>query len=464
MIITKFNVEKLHGYKNIEIPFNSRAKILIAENGSGKTALLSILSKFLQRDWVRLREIDFLSATVTFLVNGREKSISIKREEISRYLNAMETRISDDQRTMLRFSNLSFKDIYHFCTQQYDSQNYEKTKNHFVIDSLYERTPFNHKAIKKLLDDILENLDLKKREKNTLSFLNKHNDIKKFVGDLDILYLPTYRRIEINNYKNNYNNDKKNESSYFYHYDSEIQFSIDDVEERLKYLSKYISDINNQEYMKITGEMIDDFLEKDVQDDSENLLDLIPNINELKNFFSRIVEDEETLKARLINIEKVYENNDFYKYKNLTYFLKKLNNIIQKTAEIENGIVDFVKIVNEFLKLSGESKSLELSREKLEVEIINEWNNQPLNFDNLSSGEKHIIAMLSTVFLYEQKRLILIDEPEISLSLDWQEKILPALLQSKKCDQLVAITHSPYIFANELDEYAIPVVFKKVSN
>lgn len=461
MIITKFNVEKLHGYKNIEIPFNSRAKILIAENGSGKTALLSMLSKILQRDWVRLREIDFFSATVTFLINGSEKKVSIKRDEISRYLNDMEAKISKDQKFMLDFSNLNFKDVYHFCTQQYDSKDYEKTKNHFVIDSLYERTPFNHKAIKRLLDDILENLDFNKRGKNTIAFLNKHNDIKKYVGDIEVLYLPTYRRIEINNYKNNYDN-RKNESSYFYHYDSEIQFSIDDVEERLKYLSKYISDVSSQEYMKITGEMVDDFLEKDIQDKVENNSN-IPKINELKNFFARIIEDDDILKNRLASLEKVYEKNGFDTHKNLTYFLKKLNNIIRKTSDIENGIVDFVRIVNDFLKISGESKSLELSREKLDVTIINEWNNKPLEFDNLSSGEKHIIALLSSVFLYDQKRLILIDEPEISLSLDWQEKILPALLQSKKCDQLVAITHSPYIFANELDEYATPVVFKKVS-
>ena len=462
MIITKFNIEKLHGYKNIEIPFNSRAKILIAENGSGKTALLSILSKILQRDWVRLREIDFFSAAVTFSINGSEKKVLIKKDEISRYLNDMESKISKDQKFMLDFSNLNFKDVYHFCTQQYDPENYEKTKSHFVIDSLYERTPFNHKAIKKLLDDILGNLDFNKKEKNNIAFLNKHNDIKKYVGEIDVLYLPTYRRIEINNYKNNYD-DKKNESSYFYHYDSEIQFSIDDVEERLKYLSKYISDVNSKEYMKITGEMIDDFLEKDIQEELENNLDHIPNINELKNFFSRIIEDEEILTTRLESLERVYDKDGFVKHKNLTYFLKKLNNIIKKTSDIENGIVDFVKIVNDFLKISGESKYLELSREKLEVTIVNEWNNKSLNFDNLSSGEKHIIAMLSTVFLYDEKRLILIDEPEISLSLDWQEKILPALLKSSKCDQLIAITHSPYIFANELDEYAIPVVFKKVS-
>lgn len=464
MIITRFSIEKLHGYKNIDIPFNSRAKILIAENGSGKTALLSILSKILQRDWVRLREIEFFSATVTFLVNGFEKKVVIKREEISRFLNEIESRINKDQKFMLDFSNLNFKDVYHFCTQQYDPEDYEKTKKHFVIEALYERTPFNHKAIKNLLADILENIDIKKRAKNNLAFLNKHNDIKKYVGDIDVLYLPTYRRIEINNYKSNYSNDKNNESSYFYHYDSEIQFSIDDVEDRLNYLSKYISDINNQEYMKITGEVIDDFLEKDIQDDADDILNHIPNIGELKNFFSRIIEDENVLINRLNNLEKVYEKDGFIKYKNLTYFLKKLNTIIKKTSEIENNIIDFVCVVNEFLKISGESKTLELSREKLEITIVNEWNNQALTFDQLSSGEKHIIAMLATVFLYDKNRIVLIDEPEISLSLDWQEKILPALLKSNKCNQMVAITHSPYIFANELDEYAIPVVFKKVSN
>ncbi|RYE52160.1 MAG: N-acetylmuramic acid 6-phosphate etherase [Sphingobacteriales bacterium] len=46
------------------------------------------------------------------------------------------------------------------------------------------------------------------------------------------------------------------------------------------------------------------------------------------------------------------------------------------------------------------------------------------------------------------------DEPELSLSLDWQKKILVDVVNSPSCVQLIAITHSPFVFDNELEPYA----------
>jgi len=37
----------------------------------------------------------------------------------------------------------------------------------------------------------------------------------------------------------------------------------------------------------------------------------------------------------------------------------------------------------------------------------------------------------------------------------WQKQLLPDIINSKKCDFLLAVTHSPFIFDNELDMYAV---------
>jgi predicted ATP-dependent endonuclease of OLD family len=50
--------------------------------------------------------------------------------------------------------------------------------------------------------------------------------------------------------------------------------------------------------------------------------------------------------------------------------------------------------------------------------------------------------------------MLIIDEPELSLSIEWQEMILPDILKSGKCKSLIAATHSPFIFDNELDDCA----------
>jgi predicted ATPase len=51
--------------------------------------------------------------------------------------------------------------------------------------------------------------------------------------------------------------------------------------------------------------------------------------------------------------------------------------------------------------------------------------------------------------------LVIIDEPELSLSVTWQQQLLPDILETGKCGFLAAVTHSPFIFDNALDSYAV---------
>ena len=48
---------------------------------------------------------------------------------------------------------------------------------------------------------------------------------------------------------------------------------------------------------------------------------------------------------------------------------------------------------------------------------------------------------------------VFIDEPELSLSIDWQRMLLVDILESTSCTGLVATTHSPFVFDNELEDY-----------
>ena len=53
-----------------------------------------------------------------------------------------------------------------------------------------------------------------------------------------------------------------------------------------------------------------------------------------------------------------------------------------------------------------------------------------------------------------EKCIILFDEPELSLSIKWQNMFLPDVVNSGKCSTLIAVTHSPFIFDNEFDDLA----------
>ena len=73
----------------------------------------------------------------------------------------------------------------------------------------------------------------------------------------------------------------------------------------------------------------------------------------------------------------------------------------------------------------------------------------------LSSGEKQIVSLFSKLYLESAKKcILLIDEPELSISMKWQKMLLPDIMRSGNCRLLLTVTHSPFIFDNEFDNDA----------
>lgn len=72
-----------------------------------------------------------------------------------------------------------------------------------------------------------------------------------------------------------------------------------------------------------------------------------------------------------------------------------------------------------------------------------------IGIDSLSAGEKQILLLLFTLFLMEDKpNVILLDEPEISLHVEWQDRLVALMLEVNPNCQIIMATHSPNIFAD----------------
>jgi predicted ATPase len=64
----------------------------------------------------------------------------------------------------------------------------------------------------------------------------------------------------------------------------------------------------------------------------------------------------------------------------------------------------------------------------------------------LSSGEKQILILLTEALLRVDKPVVYIaDEPELSLHISWQEKLLESLMTFGEQMQVIVATHSPDI-------------------
>lgn len=82
-----------------------------------------------------------------------------------------------------------------------------------------------------------------------------------------------------------------------------------------------------------------------------------------------------------------------------------------------------------------------------------------VQLEQLSSGEKQVLLILTTVFLQECKpNVLLMDEPEISLHISWQDRLIGIIRELNPNCQLILTTHSPNIFA---DGWEDKIVFMK---
>ena len=71
-----------------------------------------------------------------------------------------------------------------------------------------------------------------------------------------------------------------------------------------------------------------------------------------------------------------------------------------------------------------------------------------LQIEQLSSGEKQMLLILTMVFLQDEKPyVLLLDEPEISLHISWQNRLIEIIRTINPNCQLILTTHSPSIFA-----------------
>ena len=71
--------------------------------------------------------------------------------------------------------------------------------------------------------------------------------------------------------------------------------------------------------------------------------------------------------------------------------------------------------------------------------------------DKLSAGEKQMLSFLC-YNTFSENAAIFIDEPELSLHVDWQRLLLPTLLEQGTDNQFFIATHSPFIYTRYPDK------------
>jgi len=110
---------------------------------------------------------------------------------------------------------------------------------------------------------------------------------------------------------------------------------------------------------------------------------------------------------------------------------------------INKRIRIFFDIVDNMFDRTDKKISIDIQSNTLQIYRDKEL----LQFSQLSSGEKQLLIILFKVFLMEeQPSILLMDEPENSLHIDWQQQLIDVIRKLNPNCQLIISTHSPSIF------------------
>ncbi|MCO7225998.1 AAA family ATPase [Pleionea sp. CnH1-48] len=430
--IKKFLISGLFSERDVEIEFDSNVKIMVAENGQGKTTILNALYGVLSGDLFRLENIEFSSMRVCF-DDGDE--FKIDKEEIDFYpklIGKNKYLLKNIEMTLGRRALGELLKEYHSSTEEefrksevlkYASNKMEVSPvyiNHMLRESEGDKDLSMFTKVRDVLDKIQSKLNYK------------------------VVYLPTYRRVE---------QDFKElglEAESLGEINSEfINFGMRDIDSKIKEITKEILESSVEWFSKVNGEMLSQLIEGfNVNDE---LRESIKNPDAIKIVLDRVGSNiDEHYKERIINL--IDSGEIFTGHDPLIYFIANLSKVYEQQKDNDICMQNFTNVCNRYLG----DKKIEYNESMVTMDIVRRKNNKSVGIETLSSGEKQIISLFAKLYLQKNDNLALFfDEPELSLSMEWQKTLLPDIVNSSKCEFLFCATHSPFIFENELVEHTV---------
>ncbi len=435
--IKQFKINGLFGRRDVCLNLQKEVNIFIGENGLGKTTILNCLYYVLKRNFTRLETINFRSIDVLF--KGSDKVYSITKTDLIDYNRSTnKTRkyyIDDYFELMIGELGFTPEDIKHFSLEKLDKLAMILSTQENIPQSIIKQNLLRYGSMAGF-----KTLGSEKRgDKKKVTELSMAID--KYV-DERIIYLPTYRRIE-NDFSNlNIRTDSALNSEIL------IRFGMDDVQKSIDEILEKIRKVAMEGYSGMTGILLRQYTTGvDVPRNRIHQIDLHVARIVLDRLGDKIEKETRESILNLINSGQIYDEHYTY----LLNLLTKLIDNYDDQKHYDDRINGFVSTCNKYL--NDKQFCYDPSNLTLSIRMNNMFSDSDtVELTHLSSGEKQIISLFSKLYLEtEDKSIVIIDEPELSLSLSWQQMLLPDIMRSQNCSLLVTVTHSPFIFENEFD-------------
>lgn len=409
-ILEKVEIEGFWGDRSIEIEFFKDVNFFIGVNGSGKTTVINIIAAALSADFATLDRLPF-SVVKLYLaeVKGRRKpviEVEKKESEKSPY-NSIVYRIK------------------------------EKASDKFVTYSL---------------DEYEEEMLIRRGIPRTNPIFSKYRGrgiVAKLSEIANVSWLSIHRTTNPT--------QRKAEESF----ESSVDQKLDELSLQLaKYFSVLASKVADEiaEFQRsmivslITEQtestVLSSVRELNLEEEKKALIDILTRLNIPKGAKSKLDKHyEEVNDARQklntgggLRLGDIMPLISAYRSHRI---VQDWSRLLDKQAAIQHPRVIFLQVLNDLF----ERKAIDINqRNELEATTTS---GKKMSIRGLSSGEKQLVIILGEALLQQSAPWIYIaDEPELSLHVKWQEKLIESLIRLNPKAQIVCATHSPDVVSH----------------
>lgn len=440
MRILKFEGTKVHDYLNIDVEFNTDLSIVTGVNGSGKTTAILLLQAILCPNIKDLISIPFEKLELDILYLNTEYKIVVTAEKniITVSVNNIVEPLKIDKRKLEEFEFVQFKQKEGIETNDYILKSLSP---HPVLDFIQELPSPIFIGLERRMDDsqtdkddfLMERRMFMNKSRHEISQYRRH-----YKGTLGVSLLETEFLVQAM-----YKKLKKIEDGYTAAIQRQILLSYFD------YITfdpkKDLADLNNyneKRNLLSRQQEIEDALRKIGYDSETFVQKLKPLFEKLETLIDSIKPQEEE-KTTSVSIEWLINRAQVDKLAKLVEIIDDYNN---KTNKAFKPINKFIQIINSFIKDTGKKIYID----QVGHLFIKRPNGRDVSIDALSSGERQIVILFANVMFNRyssesHENILIIDEPELSLHIKWQEIFIETLLTASEKTQFILATHSPDI-------------------
>lgn len=471
MKIKKITVKKLFGTRDFELTLKNGHGFFFGENGAGKTTFLNIIYSMLSGQknlipqdlkydsfkiefengdklestqifqWPELEEID--QTTNTSMKNQVKNQINGHINNLNSYMNSYKSFLESIKINYPFLNNFSLEELLfeiqnknvEILIRNRDLSNIIININNTISQDLGNINPFHmYNNILSVYETINQLKEQNSFEQSKLLLDNINNDI---------LFLNVYRnrpKVFLNKTHNNSEKDLYEEGDIIL-----TSQKLDELKQKVQNSALQIKNLIQNSYMQMSNNLLDKLLSYDeteydfelLNENDKNIIDMvfdyIHGMNSIK---------KEKLKKILFEGEKNLTNKIL-----IDSFKSFLDEYKLNSLPIEEEINRFLTIVNKYLV----HKNICFDKKTFKFLLNIGSNSRELDEKLLSSGEKHIFSVFSNlVFNKKEKIHLLIDEPELSLSINWQKMFIEDITSFEKVKNLIFVTHSPYVIPEDM--------------